>query len=516
MTTESEHHANTKIMIVDDTTANLDLLNSMLRRVGYRVQPAPSGALALSAAELDPPDLILLDIKMPIMNGFEVCQKLKANPRLRDIPVIFISALTEAADKVKALEVGGIDFVSKPFQFEEIKARIELHLRLCRYRNDLARKNSELDDALEKLKRTQAYLVDAIEDGVWDWDLETGKVSYSDRWGAMLGYPPGSLEPTRETFENLLFPEDRERILALTRACIVDGTVYDCEFRMRPQSGGQVWIRSRGRAVDYDRRGQPQRMIGTHTDITARKEAELQLKHAIDDLSRSNQELEQFAYVASHDLQEPIRMIISYLQLLEEKYAEHLDDRALQFMQFAVDGAHRMRVLIKDLLTLSQIGGNDKTPNPVDCRDAIQDAILNLDKAIAESHAQIEVEAMPSIVADRTQLTQLFQNLIANSIKFRSEKPLVIHISADHEGDSWHFLVQDNGIGIDPQYRERVFVIFQRLHGKLDYSGTGIGLALCKKIVERRGGKIWLESKAGLGATVHVVLPEDPEATQRV
>lgn len=255
-------------------------------------------------------------------------------------------------------------------------------------------------------------------------------------------------------------------------------------------------------------------MIGTHTDITARKESELQLNNAIRKLSRSNRELEQFAYLASHDLQEPIRMIVSYLQLLEKRYADKLDDTAREFMHFAVNGASRMRVLIDDLLTLSRVHVEGKPFDPVDCNEVMDNAVSNLAKIIAESHARIEIGEMPSLRADRMQLTQLFQNLIGNAIKFRAEAPLVVSINALHESDAWHFIIHDNGIGVDPQYKERVFVIFQRLHGSGEYPGTGIGLALCKKIVERSGGKIWLESEAGKGASVHVTLPENPNEIQ--
>jgi len=225
------------------------------------------------------------------------------------------------------------------------------------------------------------------------------------------------------------------------------------------------------------------------------------------ELKRSNEDLEQFAYVASHDLQEPLRMVNNYLQLLRQRYKDKLDGSANDFIGFALDGAKRMHELIQDLLTYSRVGTHGKEFLPVDCTEAFERAVANLSLAIDETGARIFRQPLPVINGDLVQLTQLFQNLIGNAIKFRGEGHPEIRIAAERKDSEWELTVADNGIGIAEQDFQRIFVVFQRLHSREKYPGTGIGLAVCKKIVERHGGRIWVESRLGRGTTFHIILP---------
>lgn len=234
--------------------------------------------------------------------------------------------------------------------------------------------------------------------------------------------------------------------------------------------------------------------------------SEKKLKKQTTDLYRSNKELEQFAYVASHDLQEPLRMVASYVQLLEKRYIGKLDEEADEFIAFAVDGATRMQILINDLLTFSRVGMRGKEFQLTDCNSVLDITLINLHKAIDESGAEVTHDSLPTLMADNLQLGQLFQNLIGNAIKFRGKNPPQIHVSAAQKGEAWVFSVSDNGIGIDPEHNDRIFIIFQRLHGRGQYPGTGIGLAISNKITERHGGRIWVESQLGKGSIFYFTI----------
>jgi light-regulated signal transduction histidine kinase (bacteriophytochrome) len=269
-----------------------------------------------------------------------------------------------------------------------------------------------------------------------------------------------------------------------------------------------VWLSLSGEAVfDEGRRFRGYRGVGT--DVTERKRAQGVLRAAYEELARSNAELQQFAYVASHDLQEPLRMIGSYTQLLERRYGDRLDQDAREFMGFIVDGATRMKQLIEDLLAYSRVGTRGKEMRPLQAQAVLDKALVNLRAAIEQSAAAVTHGSLPEVNADDTQLAQLLQNLVANAIKFRkrNEAPR-IHVGVEDAGDEWRFSVADNGIGIEPQYFERIFLVFQRLHTQDEYPGTGIGLAICRKVVERHRGRIWVESAYGEGSTFHFTLPK--------
>jgi PAS domain S-box-containing protein len=257
-----------------------------------------------------------------------------------------------------------------------------------------------------------------------------------------------------------------------------------------------------------DAAGRPTTILEANTDITDRKRAEDALRRLAEQLDRSNKDLEQFAYVASHDLQEPLRMVTGFLQLLSERYRGRLDDKADQFIGYAVDGAQRMSTLIHDLLVFSRVNTRGGQLLPTDSQAAFDLALKNLHMAVEQSGAAVTYDPLPMIRGDKPQLAQLFQNLIGNALKYRDPtRPVQVHVSARREDEHWLFGVADNGIGFEQQYEDKLFLIFQRLHSRSKYPGTGIGLAICKRIVERHGGRIWARGEPDKGATFFFTIP---------
>ena len=324
---------------------------------------------------------------------------------------------------------------------------------------------------------------------------------------AMLGYPEAEL--LGKSVKELSHPEDRD-VTDAARARIRAGEIDSARFEKRyvRADARVVWCRI-AVALVRDVYGAPQYEVAIFDDITDRKNAEAALQAAHEELKRSNAELEQFAYVASHDLQEPLRMVASYTQLLGRRYASKLDGDAREFMAYIVDGAARMKQLIEDLLAYSRVGTKGAQFQMVSVDAALRRALFNLRAAIQEAGAVVTNDPLPTLPADEVQLGQLLQNLIGNALKFRSQSVPRIHVAATEKEHEWQLEVRDNGIGIEPQYYERIFMVFQRLHNKGEYPGTGIGLAICKKVVERHGGRIWVESRPGEGSRFCFTLPKE-------
>ena len=286
--------------------------------------------------------------------------------------------------------------------------------------------------------------------------------------------------------------------LVLVSGALGDTTAVDCIKR-----GATDYVLKDGlaRLPEAVRRALQEKRL-----LRLRRQAEEDLARKAEELARSNADLEQFAYVASHDLQEPLRMVASYTQLLAERYRGKLDETADKYIGYASEGAVRMQHLIQDLLAFSRVGRTGGSQESVDCNAMMEGVLQSLTAAVQESGAKVAYEPLPAVWADRTMIAQVFQNLIGNAIKFRGAESPVIQVRAEASGENWLFSVSDNGIGIAPEYAENIFVVFQRLHARTEYPGNGIGLAICKKIVERYGGKIWVEGVVGKGSTFKFTL----------
>lgn len=330
----------------------------------------------------------------------------------------------------------------------------------------------------------------------------------------MLGYSMKDMLSVPNIFHEIMHPEDVEPAIADAAKLYEERQTGSIQYRVKTQEDQTLHLESYGSVV-LDDNDRPIGAIGVVMDITQRKEAEQQLERYMDELHRSNQELEQFAYVASHDLQEPLRKIKSYLQLIERRYADQLDDDGKEFITYAVDGATRMRALISDLLAYSRVQRNQGQLASIDLNAVVTNVLDTLELKIAKSKATVNYQHLPIIDGNQQQMTQLFQNLLSNALKFRRDVPPVIAVNCEAVGDMWMFCVRDNGIGIDPEQTDRIFTIFQRLHQREAYPGTGIGLAICKRVVENHGGQIWVESQLGIGSTFYFTLPMRQEDNEQ-
>jgi two-component system, sensor histidine kinase and response regulator len=356
------------ILIVDDRRENLVATEKALKHLDAAIFKASSGNEALSLMLRHSFAVVLLDVQMPEMNGFETAMLMQEHESMRNVPIIFVTAISkEEKYATQAAEIGAVDYIFKPINPDILRSKVRVYLDL--------------------------YV-------------------------------------------------QHEQILKLNRT-----------------------------------------------------------------LSRSNTDLEQFAYVASHDLQEPLRMVATYTELIAEHYKDSLDEKAEKYIHHAVDGAKRMQQLIKDLLAYSRVDTQGKMPTPIKSEAVMKSVLDGLKIAIEENHAEIVCDKLPPVRADSVQLAQVFQNLIGNALKFHGERVPQIHIGAERDNDKWIFRVEDSGIGIDKQHAEVVFQMFQRLHERGQYEGSGIGLAIAKKIVERHGGRIWFDSELGKGSTFYFTMP---------
>ena len=369
----------------------------------------------------------------------------------------------------------------------------------------------QLEDALRESEERFRTLTGALPQLVWS-SKPSGRIEYvNPLWRAYAGWLPETEAPG-DPWTEVLHPEDHEHYVRQWAESIASGDPFDIQVRLRRWNEGDYrWFLCRGVAL-RNRNGEIIRWLGACTDIQDQVQSAMQLKQANEALRRSNDDLEQFAYAASHDLQEPLRMVAIYSQLLQAEYGNLLDDNARSYIEFAVNGSRRMATLLRDLLTYSRVANAPSDATAItNAKPALAEALLNLQTALEDSGAEVTIDPLPWVRVPDVHLVQLFQNLIGNSIKYRKAGKeggkLVVEVKAKRESpQTWLFSVEDNGIGIEARSLPQIFGVFKRLHGQ-SFEGTGIGLALCQKIVERAGGKIWVESEVGRGSVFFFTLP---------
>ncbi|ELZ17020.1 PAS/PAC sensor signal transduction histidine kinase [Haloterrigena salina JCM 13891] len=351
----------------------------------------------------------------------------------------------------------------------------------------------ERERELQQIRDRMEFALNATDSIVWDWNVDENQTSFYPSAESLYG----TAVETWDDFIEIVHPDDREQTEEKIRKSLETGEPKEEEIRI-DRNGEKRWIEAPGRPIE-DEDGST-RMIGVARDITERKTFEQKLRE-------SNERLEQFAYAASHDLQEPLRMVSSYLQLLDQRYGDELDEDGREYINFAVDGAARMREMIDGLLEYSRVETQGDPFEPITLETVLEDVLDNLQFRIEEHDVEITSEDLPEVEGDASQLRQVFQNLLENAIEYSGDAPPRVHISAERAGNKWVVSVSDDGIGIDPDDQDRIFEIFQRLHSREEHDGTGIGLALCNRIVERHGGEIWIDSEPDDGTTFSFSLP---------
>jgi two-component system CheB/CheR fusion protein len=399
-----------------------------------------------------------------------------------------------------------ISFTASPMKDEQ--GNLTGVLGMC---TDISQRK-RTEEALIQNEMRYRLVARATNDAIWDWDLENDHIVWNEAVETLFGHSMESVSHDSAWWLDRVHAEDRERVSRRLHQVIEgSGENWSEEYRFKRADGSYAAVYDRGYLL-RNREGKPIRMIGSMLDVTERKRAEEALQKSNEALRRMNENLRQFAYAASHDLREPLRMVSIYSQLLSKRYKGKLDEDADTFLGFTEQGAKRMQLLLDDLLAFSQAGDTrDKPIEPVDCNSAVHMALQNLKRAIEENSAVVTADPLPIVQAHLSHLIQVFQNLIGNALKYRGEEVPRVHISAGSREHDWIFYVRDNGIGIDAKYHKLIFGLFKRLHHPEAHPGTGIGLSICARVVERYGGHIWVESEHGKGSTFCFTIPKKVE-----
>lgn len=508
---EDETPAPVSLLLVDDRDDRLSALEAALSDLGEGVElvKATSGKEALRELLLRDFAAILLDVHMPVMDGFETAALVRQRKRSEMTPIIFITAFgPNEAQVTRGYSLGAVDYIFAPAHPEVLRAKAMVFIDLHRKTAQVARQANWLREEAERrasrLETRLRGLLDRLDVGVFRVASD-GRLLEANRAFLHLLDQTSLAEANRLGLKSLLpgIAAGAPGAKGDLRHAAPDGTIRWLSVTASPVRGPDG-----EEALD-----------GILEDVTARHRAEEDLRAAHSrlesqarDLARSNADLQRFAYVVSHDLQEPLRMVATFTDLLSRQYGGRLDDEARQYLTYAREGAERMQGMIHGLLDFCVIDTTPERRGPTDCNGVLDRVLDNLRVAVAEAGAEITRGVLPVVEADDLLLSNVFQNLVANAVKFRREGiPPRIRVEAERRGSSWVLSVTDNGIGIDPGATDRLFMIFRRLPGTERFPGNGMGLATCKRIVERHGGRIWLDPAPGGGSVFRFTMPPVPE-----
>ena len=518
-----------KVLLVEDNPAFAELVREVLLEVpGETFEITSAGNLSSASALLAAEEIgaVLLDLGLPDSQGIETVRTVRA--AYPGVPIVVLTGLDDEETGLRALHEGAQDYLTKDSLAGPSLARsIRYALERSGVRKELIRKNAELEAAYgvlaaheEELRRSvselsraegrlreSAHLLMKAQEiahlGSWEYTPANNRVVWSDEVYRILSLPLHEPAVDYGEFLELVHADDRCAVDAAYRGSLEEaGSGYEVEFRVVRESDGEVRHVHERCEHFRDETGAVLRSVGMIHDITERRRAAEALEEYAGILKGSNEDLERFAYVCSHDLQEPLRSVVSFSQLLERRYRGKLDADADEYIGFIVEGGNRMQALIRDLLEFSRVTTRGTTIRPTDSGATLVEVLRDMQTAIGETGASVECGPLPMVMADPTRLGQVFANLIGNAIKYRrTGVPPEIEVSAYRVGPMVEFAVQDNGIGIEEEYFGRIFDMFRRLHTHDQYEGTGIGLALVRKIVEQHGGRVRVESEPGVGST---------------
>ena len=499
-----------KILLVDDRPENLVALEAALEGIGEELVLASSGTEALRHLLNEEFAAVLLDVKMPDMDGFETAELIRSRPRSRQIPIIFLTAYRSDAHLFRGYDLGAVDFLFKPIIPEILRSKVSVFVELSRNAGVLRDQATVLKREEEKLR----CVLEAAPDGMVMCHENGDIVLVNSRLESLFHYSRHELLGRQI---DAIIPD--WNLSAAVNGCdgkSGNGVIHGRELTGVRRDGATFPVEiSLSSFADLD----GTLLITAIRDVSDRKrvdeeirrlntELERRVQRRTEELVRSNEELAQFAYAASHDIQEPMRVVSLYAQLLDSRLAGQLQGDATLYLGYIHENARRMQDVVRDVLALSRLdsqGGEHFSK--VDCNIALDEALANLEQKIVDAGARIVSDRLPVVLGDALQITRVFQNLVSNAITYRSEAEPKICVKLDSTESEWLFSVEDNGIGIDPDYHETVFGLFKRLHSRSEHPGTGLGLAICKKIIAHHSGRIWVESQPGQGSTFRFTLP---------